>query len=83
MHPETLNAQLEREPYVPVRLHLSDGRALEIRHPGLTFISGTSLYVFEPARHDRGRSRIVASPDPRIIALRHIVSIEPITPAAA
>jgi hypothetical protein len=83
MHPDVLNAHLEKEPFVPFRLHLSDGRTFDVRFPGLTYLSGTAYYVLEPAHPDRERARFVTNPNPKVIALRHIVSIEPITPAAA
>ena len=83
MHPDALNSELAKDPFVPLRIHLSDGRIVEVFNPRLTFIAGTSFYIYEPGRGNNGRSRIVASREPNVIALRHIVSIEPITPAAA
>jgi hypothetical protein len=82
MHPDALVKQLERDPFVPFRLHLTDGRTLEVFNPGLAYVTGTSLYVFEPLRRD-SEGTVIANPEPRMISLRHIVSLEPITAAAA
>jgi hypothetical protein len=70
MMPDAVNAELSREPFVPLRFFLSDGRTLVIRNPGLTFINRGALYV---ARIDRPNSRLADDLD--VISLRHIVSI--------
>jgi hypothetical protein len=73
--PEALAAELEREPFVPIRLNLTDGTSVDITNPGLTFINNLAVYV---ARTDRPQSRLMA--DMRLISLRHIVSIDQIEP---
>lgn len=75
MNPEALLSELEREPFVPIRLNLSDGTKVEIENPGLSFINNLALYL---ARTDRPNSRLAA--DFRLISLRHIVSVEQIEP---
>ena len=77
MNPDTLLGELERDPFVPLRLHLTDGRKVEILNPGLCFIARLALYAFRP-----GRRHMLAS-DVDVISLRHIVSVEPIEPAPA
>jgi hypothetical protein len=47
----------------------------------LTYVTGTTFYVLEP--YDRTNERSRKMRDFRTIALRHIVSLEPIEPAAA
>lgn len=71
MTAEAIDRELSCEPFVPIRLHLSDGDSVEIHNPGLAFIARMALYV---ARTDRPHSRIMD--DFRLISLRHIVSIE-------
>ena len=71
MHPEAIDQELSREPFVPIRLHLTDGSTFDIYNPGLSFIARLALYV---ARSDRPHSRIMD--DFRLISLRHIVSVE-------
>jgi len=83
MHPDALNAELTREPFIPFRVHLSDGRTLEVHNPGLTYIYGTTFYLLEPFRRGEVDERTRKMRDTRVIALRHIVSVEPIESAAA
>ena len=71
MHPETLAAELERDPFIPLRLHLSDGSTLDIRNPGLCYIARLALYVFRV-----GRAHSTLADDVKVISLRHIVSVE-------
>lgn len=77
MTAEAIDQELSRDPFVPLRLHLSDGTTLDIHNPGLAFIARMAVYV---ARTDRPHSRIMD--DFRLISLRHIVSIELLEPAA-
>ena len=73
MMPEALNQELSREPFIPLRLYLSDGQVLEILNPGLCWINRGSVYL---ARVDRPRSRLMDDVD--LISLRHIVRVEQI-----
>jgi hypothetical protein len=78
MMPEAIDRELSREPFVPVRLHLTDGATFDITNPGLAFIAHGALYV---ARTDRPHSRIMD--DCRLISLRHIVRLELLEASAA
>lgn len=71
MMPDALNAELSRDPFIPLRLYLSDGRTVVIPNPGLCFINRGALYV---ARIDRPNSRLADDLD--VVSLRHVVSIE-------
>ncbi|HZK80738.1 MAG TPA: hypothetical protein VFC46_06710 [Humisphaera sp.] len=77
MNPETLAAELNREPFIPLRLHLSDGRTLSVQNPGLCFIARLSLYVFAAKPHDS------LAEDVRVVSLQHIVSVETLSPQEA
>ena len=46
MNPEALAQELDREPFIPLRLRLSEGRTFDIQNPGLCFIARLGLYVF-------------------------------------
>jgi hypothetical protein len=81
MHPDSLIQQLDKEPFTPLRVHLSHGRTVEVFNPGLTYVTGTTFYVLRPADRENERSRHMS--EARLIALRHIISIEPIEPAVA
>lgn len=78
MLPEAIDRELSQDPFVPVRLHMSDGNTLDVSNPGLTFIVHGALYV---ARTDRPHSRIMD--DCQLISLRHIVRIELLEATAA
>ena len=78
MLPEAIDRELTREPFIPVRLHLSDGTALDVSNPRLTFIAHGALYI---ARTDRPHSRIMD--DCQLVSLRHIVRVELLEPSAA
>jgi len=75
MNPETLAQELNREPFIPLRLRLSDGRTLDINNPGLCFIARLALYAFRAKPHD------AFAEDVEIISLRYIVSVETIASA--
>lgn len=75
MTSEDVLQELEREPFVPIRLNLTDGTKVDIQNPGLSFVNNLALYL---ARTDRPNSRLAA--DFRLISLRHIVSVEQIEP---
>lgn len=76
MNPEALASELGRNPFVPLRLYLSDGRTVEICNPDEAMISNLSVYIFKVRRD----SRFLAD-DTRLVSLRHIVSVEQIHPA--
>jgi hypothetical protein len=45
MRPEELRQLLDRKPFVPIRLHFSDGTAFEIRHPEMAFLSRSTVEI--------------------------------------
>lgn len=74
MNPEALANELNREPFIPLRLRLSDGRVVDIQNPGLCFIARLAVYAFRAKPHDS------LAEDVEIISLRHIVSVETVAP---
>ena len=76
MNPETLASELNREPFLPLRLHLSDQRSIDVLNPGLCFIARLALYCFRAKPHD------ALADDVQVISLRHIISVETLTPAS-
>lgn len=47
--PKTLQAEIEREPFIPVRLHLSSGKRIDIRHVGdLVYLSYGLMVLHRP-----------------------------------
>lgn len=75
MNPEALANELDRDPFVPLRLRLSDGSHVDIHNPAMAFINHLSVYV---AVDPRTRSRLFG--DMRLISLRHIVSVDQLKP---
>jgi hypothetical protein len=77
MNPETLACELDRNPFIPLRIRLADGCQIDVLNPGLCFIMRLSLYVFA------GTPRSVMAEDVQVISLRAIVSVETIPPSQA
>jgi hypothetical protein len=75
---EILN-MLRRQPFVPFRIHLSDGSSYEVRHPDLVMPGARSIAVGIPSS--------ALPPDVYesvvILALPHITRLEPIGAPAA
>jgi hypothetical protein len=81
-NPDALAAELNRDPFIPLRLHLSDGRKsdgrkVDVQNPGLCFIARMALYFFRAKPHD------AMAEDVQVISLRHIASIKAIPPLAS
>jgi hypothetical protein len=79
MPPQDLLQAIRRRPFVPFRLHVSDGTVYEIRHPELFMVAVASAVV---------GVRSSAQQPPQIdhyeIAdLRHIVRLEPLDTQAS
>jgi len=77
MNPETLAQELNRDPFIPLRIHLADRRNIDIRNPGLCFIARLSLYVFAAQPHN------ALAEDVHVVSLRGIVSVETLAPSEA
>lgn len=76
MSAEALAEKLRRDPFIPLRLHLSDGRKIEVENPDIAVISHMGVYVFKIRRAgDR------VADETQYVSLRHIVSIEEFEPA--
>jgi hypothetical protein len=75
MQPESLIELLEERPFVPLRLHLSDGRKHEIRHPEMAVVSDDIVAVGSP------RSQNVPVSDITYCSAGHIVEVEPLPDA--
>jgi hypothetical protein len=75
---EQLLQLLRQRPFVPVRLHLSNGIVHEIRHPELAMVSPSYIVVGVPAG-DAGGPAIIESV---IVSLLHLVQAEQMTNAS-
>jgi hypothetical protein len=71
MLPTAVDYELSREPFVPLRIYVSDGHSYVARNPNLCLITRGALYI---ARTDRPQSRLADDMD--VIDVRHITRIE-------
>jgi hypothetical protein len=71
MTPEDVNQELEREPFVPLRLHLSSGQKIAIEYPNSAFVRQNTLLVVHRLAP---RTAMIGNYD--VIALRLIERIE-------
>ena len=79
MNPEEMYALLHQEPFRPIRLHLKDGNAYEIRHRELTMVTRLAFVLGIPQE---------GAPDVRagqalILDWQGIDRVEPIADAAS
>jgi len=77
MTPQDITRLLERSPFVPFRLHLTNGRTFEVKHPDFVWVFRSRLELAVPAQGDR---RIMERAEH--IALLHIARIEKLPVAA-
>ena len=73
MDPEQINAFTRRRPFLPFRLHVSGGVSYDVLHPDWVALGRTTVFV--------GMRRDVDSPyfdEPVVVALRHVIRIEPL-----
>ena len=64
-------------PFRPFRIHLSDGRSLEVRHSELVLVGRRTAYVFFPSPHRPPPT----FDDYQVVALRQITTLEPLEPS--
>jgi hypothetical protein len=76
MPPEELRTALRQQPFVPLRLHLTDGRSFDVSHPENLMVGArvAVVGVFQPT-HANGQTFFDYT---ETITLVHIVSLEPI-----
>jgi hypothetical protein len=79
MPPQDLLQALRRQPFVPFRLHITDGTVYDVRHPEMLLLAVGSAVVGLPSAN---------LPFPQveryeIVDLLHIVRLEPLQTAKA
>ena len=63
MTPEDVNQELDRKPFVPLRLHLSSGQKIEIEYANSAFVRQNTLLVVHrlaPGTHAIGNYDVIA-----------------------
>jgi hypothetical protein len=74
MRPEDIREFLQRRPFQPFRMTLTDGRTYEVRHPELAMTGRSAVAIGLPAPNDAEPvyDRLVT------VSLLHIMQIEPL-----
>ena len=77
MNPQEILKQLRRTPFVPFRVHTSDGKALEVKHPEMALLTRSLLMIAHPVKDPT--TEIPARYDE--VSMLHVVRIEPLIAA--
>lgn len=77
MNPQEINKFLRATPFVPFRVHTSDGKHLDIKHPELAFVTRWMLIVGRPVADPK--EDIPDQAD--LVSPLHIVRLEPLVTA--
>jgi hypothetical protein len=72
MLPDDVYRLLKQQPFHPFRLHLSNGRSFDVRHPELAMVGVSAVLIGAPAA---GLSKPVFA-DYDVVALAHINNVE-------
>ena len=72
MTSEDLIELLEKHPFLPLRLHMSNGRTHEIRHPEMAIVSRDVVAIGVTQVDER-------FPRLRLVSIPHIDEVEPIS----
>jgi hypothetical protein len=78
MEPASLRSMLNRRPFIPFRVHVSDQSHYDVRNPNFLMVGGGVVVI--------GIARNIDSEyfdEPVIIANRHITRLEPLIEEAA
>jgi hypothetical protein len=78
MHPNDLLARVQTRPFVPFRLIVSEGGSYEVRHPDMIMVARRHVVVGLPAPENDSIAETT-----HLVALIHVVRVEPLEPAAA
>jgi len=71
MTPEALRAELRRQPFIPLRIFLTDGKTYEVRHPEMVMVKRREIYVGTETAPGSG---VAAECD--LVSLLHVVRVE-------
>ena len=73
MRPEDIREFLQRRPFQPIRMTLTDGQTYDIRHPELAMVGRSTVAIGVPAPNDPSPvyDRLVT------VSLLHIMQVEP------
>ena len=72
MRANEMRALLDRRPFVPIRLHVSSGQTVDIKHPEMAIVTRSLVFVGVTDSDDRVADYGV------FYNLLHVVKIEPL-----
>lgn len=78
MGPEQLRDSLRRQPFVPIRLYVSDGSTYEIRHPDMALLTRTTIDVGVEEEDGSGIADSIV-----YLSLNHVVKAERVSEQVA
>lgn len=78
MRPEEIMELLRRQPFVPLRFHMTDGRTYDIRHPDSVIVLRQALDIGVVSDPDTGVAERVQR-----CSLLHVVRVEEMYSATA
>lgn len=71
MRPEEIERLLRRRPFVPIRLHLTDGTIYDVRHPEMALLTRSTVDIgFSEQQGSTIADRVI------YCALVHVVRVE-------
>lgn len=73
MDPEQINSLTRRRPFIPFRIHVTDGVHYDVTNPEFISIGRTVLFV--GVRRDPNSEFF---DEPVLVALRHVTRVEPL-----
>ena len=79
MSPESIRAMLDRRPFIPFRVHVSDQVSYDVTNPRMCVIGGAVTFIGV----NRRDSASEFFDEPVIIANRHITRLEPLVDEVA
>jgi hypothetical protein len=75
MNPSEASAEIEKVPFVPIRLHLVSGKTMDIPQAGIAWMMRTAVMVLQGIERDPNNGGRYD-----VVALRNIERIEQLTP---
>ena len=75
MRAEELRALLRRQPFIPLRIHLSDGTTYDVKHPEMAFLTRSTVEIGIEEREGSGVADQVM-----YCSLVHVVRVENLRP---
>ncbi len=71
MRPEEMRTLLRRKPFVPIRLHFTDGATYDIKHPEMSMLTRSTIEIGVEEKEGSG-----IADDVVYCSLVHIVRVE-------